>query len=53
MPQTPSTIDGSLEAFLADQRQRLSARTMRAYEDVIGLLRDFLKRVRAEHARRA
>lgn len=43
MPQTPSTtIDDSLDAFLADQRQRLSARTMRIYEDVIGLLRDCL-----------
>jgi hypothetical protein len=43
MPQTPSTtIDDSLEAFLADQRQRLSARTMRTYEDVTGLLRDCL-----------
>ena len=43
MPQTPSTTIGdSLEAFLADQRQRLSARTVRIYEDVIGLLRDCL-----------
>jgi hypothetical protein len=43
VPKTPSTtIDDALEAFLADQRQRLSARTMRSYEDVIGLLRDCL-----------
>lgn len=43
MPQMPTTtIDDSLDEFLADQRQRLSARTMRNYEDVIGLLRDHL-----------
>jgi hypothetical protein len=43
VPPTPSTtIDESLEAFLVDQRQCLSARTMRTYEDVIGLLRDCL-----------
>jgi hypothetical protein len=40
MPQTPNiTIDEVLEAFLADQRERLSARTLRNYEDVVGLLR--------------
>lgn len=43
MPQTPTTtIDEALEAFLADQRERLSARTFRNYEDVIGLLRHCL-----------
>jgi hypothetical protein len=40
VPQTPTiTIDETLEAFLADQRERLSARTLRNYEDVVGLLR--------------
>jgi hypothetical protein len=38
LPPT-TTIDEVLEAFLADQRERLSARTLRNYEDVIGLLR--------------
>jgi len=32
------TIDQVLDAFLEDQRRRLSARTMRNYEDVVGLL---------------
>jgi len=36
------TIDDVLEAFLTDQRARLSARTMRNYEDVVDLLRDSL-----------
>jgi hypothetical protein len=40
VPQTPTaTIDEVLEAFLADQRERLSARTLRNYENVIDLLR--------------
>lgn len=40
MPQSPTiTIDEALEAFLTEQRERLSARTLRNYEDVIGLLR--------------
>jgi hypothetical protein len=40
VPQTPTTtIDDVLEAFLADQRERLSARTLGNYEDVIDLLR--------------
>jgi len=38
----PTTIDDALDAFLTDQRERLSARTMRNYEDVIGLLRHCL-----------
>ncbi|MGH8300182.1 MAG: hypothetical protein ACRET5_01795 [Steroidobacteraceae bacterium] len=38
------TIDQALDAFLADQRARLSDRTYRNYEDVIGLLRDSLNR---------
>jgi hypothetical protein len=41
MPTT-ATIDDVLDAFLSDQRGRLSARTMRSYEDVIDLLRDSL-----------
>jgi hypothetical protein len=36
------SIDEALDAFLADQRQRLSARTMRNYDDVIDLLRHSL-----------
>jgi hypothetical protein len=32
------TIDEALSAFLADQRERLSARTFRNYADVIKLL---------------
>lgn len=43
MPLSPTiTIDEALEAFLADQRERLSARTLRNYEDVVGLLRHCL-----------
>jgi hypothetical protein len=34
-----TTIDQVLDAFLQDQRQRLSAHTMRNYEDVMELLR--------------
>jgi hypothetical protein len=29
------TIEQALEAFVEDQRQRLSARTMRSYDDVV------------------
>jgi hypothetical protein len=36
------TIDQALDAFLADQRRRLSARTMRNYDDVVDLLRHCL-----------
>ena len=43
MPDTV-TIDQALEAFLRDQRARLSDRTYRNYEDVIRLLRDSLNR---------
>ena len=42
-PVEPSvTIDQALDAFLEDQRRRLSARTMRSYEDVVDLLRHSL-----------
>ncbi|HWF50427.1 MAG TPA: hypothetical protein VG294_07280 [Solirubrobacteraceae bacterium] len=41
MPDTV-TIDRALDAFLRDQRARLSDRTYRNYEDVIRLLRDSL-----------
>jgi hypothetical protein len=41
---TPPTIDVVLDAFLSDQSERLSARTMRSYEDVVDLLRDSLNR---------
>jgi hypothetical protein len=34
-----ATIDGALEEFLAEQRERLSAKTMRNYDDVVSLLR--------------
>jgi len=37
-----ATIDEVLDAFLIDQRKRLSVRTMRNYEDVVDLLRDSL-----------
>ena len=43
MPDTV-TIDQALDAFLRDQRARLSDRTYRNYEDVIRLLRDSLNR---------
>ncbi len=36
------TIDTVLTEFLAEQRERLSARTFSNYEDVIGLLRSSL-----------
>ncbi len=38
----PATIDEALDAFLADQRKRLSAKTLRNYEDVVSLLRSSL-----------
>jgi hypothetical protein len=41
MPQS-ETIDTVLDAFLHDQRARLSERTYRNYEDVIRLLRESL-----------
>src|SRR6266545_5725275 len=37
-----ATIDDALERFLAEQRERLSARTLRRYEQVLELLRDSL-----------
>ena len=42
MTPTPTTIDEALDAFLADQRERLSTRTMRNYQDVVDLLRHCL-----------
>ena len=38
------TIDQALEAFLDQHRARLSARTMRSYEEVVELLRHSLNR---------
>lgn len=45
MPVAPNqaTIDTVLEQFLAEQRERLSARTFRNYEEVIDLLRHSLE----------
>jgi hypothetical protein len=40
--QDKVTIDQALDAFLDDQRQRLSARTMGNYDEVVGLLRHCL-----------
>jgi hypothetical protein len=40
--QDTVTIEQALEAFVEDQRQRLSARTMRRYDDVVELLRHSL-----------
>jgi hypothetical protein len=37
-----TTIDEALDAFLAEQRKRLSAKTLRNYEDVLSLLRSSL-----------
>src|SRR5919201_1160856 len=37
-----TTIDEALDAFLAEQRKRLSAKTLRNYEDVVLLLRSSL-----------
>jgi hypothetical protein len=39
---TTVTIDEALDAFLAKQRERLSAKTLRNYEDVVSLLRSSL-----------
>jgi hypothetical protein len=36
------TINDALEAFLAEQRGRLAAKTLRRYEDVVWLLRECL-----------
>jgi hypothetical protein len=36
------TIDEAFDAFLAEQRKRLSPKTLRNYEDVVHLLRDSL-----------
>src|SRR6266567_6840381 len=38
-----ATIDEVLEDFLVEQRQRLSARTFRNYEEVVDLLRHSLE----------
>lgn len=38
----PTTIDEALDAFLAEQRKHLSAKTLRNYEDVVSLLRNSL-----------
>jgi hypothetical protein len=38
------TINDALEAFLAEQRGRLAAKTLRRYEDVVWLLRECLDR---------
>jgi hypothetical protein len=37
-----TTIDVALDAFLAEQRKRLSAKALRNYEDVVSLLRSSL-----------
>jgi len=42
IPRSDMTIDEVLVQFLADQRERLSERTYRRYEEVIELLRDCL-----------
>lgn len=36
------TIDEALDRFLADQRERLSDKTLRRYQDVVQLLRHSL-----------
>ncbi len=36
------SIDQALDAFIGDQRQRLSARTLANYEEIVDLLRDSL-----------
>jgi hypothetical protein len=41
-PTPTTTIDDVLEAFLTDQREHLSARTMHSYVDVVDLLRHCL-----------
>jgi hypothetical protein len=40
--QATVTIDEAFETFLAEQRKRLSPKTLRNYEDVVHLLRDSL-----------
>ena len=40
--QATPTIDQALDVFLAAQRERLSAKTLRNYEDVVSLLRSSL-----------
>jgi hypothetical protein len=40
--QATPTIDQALDAFLGAQRERLSAKTLRNYEDVVLLLRNSL-----------
>jgi hypothetical protein len=40
--QATPTIDQALDEFLGAQRERLSAKTLRNYEDVVLLLRDSL-----------
>lgn len=42
MAQAAPTIDEVLDAFLAEQRERLGARTLRRYEDIVELLRHSL-----------
>lgn len=42
MTKTTVTIDRALDAFLGAQRERLSERTFRNYENVVELLRDSL-----------
>jgi hypothetical protein len=41
-PPAQQTIDGALEQFLAEQRERLSPRTFRNYAEVVELLRHSL-----------
>ena len=42
MAENEASIDRVLTEFLADQQDRLAARTLRNYADVVGLLRDCL-----------
>lgn len=42
MAASATTIDEALESFLAEQRKRLSAKTLRTYDDIVQLLRDSL-----------
>ena len=45
LPQPAShTIEQVFDEFLGDQRRRLRPRTLSKYEDVLGLLRDYLNR---------
>jgi hypothetical protein len=41
-PPAQQTIDGALEQFLAEKRERLSPRTFRNYAEVVELLRHSL-----------